>query len=314
MSVVPSVGLLRKLYRDAAQDIEYQSSTFWQVWLQRAFYEDEYMVSCEMPPDDSRRRVDAVVKRYDDRHDTLSAVLWIEFKRPSGNVRQVEFQALDAAKRCIRTNNLESVYVMTTVGVSFRVWTVYEPDLLSLVPFNGGPADATRSQYIDADSYEAEALTRFVETVKAYPPLRRAPIVPSQAPPQSGYQQVGYSQIGYGEDPDMQQEYQSVTGQGGYASGTYSEINPSGASGYMQNPTSSVGEYEQTSSVSDQFVKVQVSRVTHFGRSTEYFFSDINGSQKRTTKDDWRQVTYKGRAAWVSSRRGVTYYTRDRIG
>ncbi|KAG5771364.1 hypothetical protein H9Q72_002053 [Fusarium xylarioides] len=179
MSVVPSVGLLRKLYRDAAQDIEYQSSTFWQVWLQRAFHEDEYMVSCEMPPDDSRRRVDAVVKRYDDRHDTLSAVLWIEFKRPSGNVRQVEFQALDAAKRCISTNKLESVYVITTVGVSFHVWTVYESNLLSLMPFNGGPADATRSQYIDADSYEAEALTRFVETVKAYPPLRCAPIVPS---------------------------------------------------------------------------------------------------------------------------------------
>lgn len=111
----------------------------------------------------------------------------------------------------------------------------------------------------------------------------------------------------------MQQEYQSVTRQGGYASGTYNEINPSGASGYMQNPASSVGEYGQTSSVSDQFVKVQVSRVTHFGRSTEYFFSDVNGSQKRTTKDDWRQVTYKGKVAWISSRRGVTYYTRDRI-
>ncbi|EXL93509.1 hypothetical protein NOF04DRAFT_13803 [Fusarium oxysporum II5] len=314
MSVVPSTGLLRKLYRDAAQDIEYQSSTFWQVWLQRAFHEDEYMISCEMPPDESRRRVDAVVKRYDDRHDTLSAVLWIEFKRPSGSVRQVEFQALDAAKRCIRTSNLESVYVMTTVGVSFRCWTVYGSDLLSLVPFNGGPADATRSQYIDADSYEAETLTRFVETVKAYPPLRRAPIVPSQPLPQSGYQQTGYSQTGYGGYPDTQQGYQAATGQGDYTSGTHGEADASGASYYAQNPASSVGEHGQTSSVSDQFIKVHVSRVAHFGRSTEYFFSDINGSQKRTTKDDWREVTYKGKLAWISSRRGVTYYTRDRIG
>ncbi|EXA30020.1 hypothetical protein FOVG_18555 [Fusarium oxysporum f. sp. pisi HDV247] len=313
MSAVPSAGLLRKLYIDAAQDIEYKSSTFWQIWLQRAFHEDEYMVSCEIPPDESRRRVDAVVKRYDDRHDTLSAVLWIEFKRPSGNVRQVELQALDAAKRCIRASNLESVYVMTTVGVSFRVWTVYESDLQSLVPFHGGPADATRSQYVDVDSYEAEALTRFVETVKAYPPLHRAPIVPSQPLPQSGYRQIEHSQTGYGDYPDIQQGYPSAIGQGGYASGTYSEANPSEGSYYAQNPGSSVQEHEQTSSVGDQFVKVQVNRVTHFGRSTEYLFNDVNGSQRKTTKDDWKEVTYKGKAAWINSRRGVTYYTRDRI-
>ncbi|KAG7428851.1 hypothetical protein Forpi1262_v009371 [Fusarium oxysporum f. sp. raphani] len=293
MSAVPSTGLLRKLYIDAAQDIEYQSSTFWQIWLQRAFHEDEYMVSCEIPPDESRRRVDAVVKRYDDRHDTLSAVLWVEFKRPSGNVRQVEFQALDAAKRCIRANNLESVYVMTTVGVSFRVWTVYESDLQSLVPFHGGPADATRSQYVDADSYEAEALTRFVDTVKSYPPLRRAPIVPSQPLPQNEYQQIGYSQTGYGDIQIYSKDIHLLQDR---ADMQVEHI-----------------EHEQTSSVGDQFVKIQVNRVTHFGRSTEYLFNDVNGSQRKTTKDDWKEVTYKGKAAWINSRRGVTYYTRDRI-
>ncbi|KAF4946517.1 hypothetical protein FGADI_11155 [Fusarium gaditjirri] len=314
MSVVPSTGLLRKLYREAAQDIEYQSSTFWQVWWQRAFHEDEYMITCEVPPDESRRRVDAVVKRYDEMHDTLSAVLCIQFKRPSCSVRQVECEALDVAKRYIRTNDLEYVYVMTTVGVSFCCWTVHRFDLLSLVPFNGGPADAACSRYIDADSYEAETLARFVETVKACPPLRHAPIPPSQPLPQCGYHQTGYSQAGYGGYLDVQQGYQASTWQGGYTRGTYSEASTSGSSYYSQSPASSVAEYGQTSSVSDQFVKVHVSRVAHLRRSTEYFFSDINGSQKRTTKDDWREVTYKGKVAWISSRRGVTYYTRDRIG
>ncbi|KAF4474638.1 hypothetical protein FAGAP_12792 [Fusarium agapanthi] len=218
MSVVPSIGPLRRLYQDASLDIEHRSSRFWQVWLQRTFHEDAYWVLCEMPPDQSLRRVDAVVER---------------------------------------TNDLESVYVMTTVGVSFRVWSVYGSDLSSLVPFQGGQADATQSQYVNADSYEAEVLSRFVETVKAYPPLRRAPVIPTP---------------------------------------------------------STAGGYGQASSAGDQFIKVHVSRVGHFGRLTEYVFSDVNGNQKRSTKDDWREVTYKGKAAWINSRRGITYYARDRIG
>jgi hypothetical protein len=177
MSVVPSTGLLRKLYQDAAQNIEPQPSQFWQAWLQRAFHEEEYAIWCDMPPDESRRRVDAVVDRYDESDDTLSAVLCIEYRMFSASVRQVESQALDAAKRCIRANNLRSVYVLTTVGASFRCWTVYNTETPSLVSFNGGPADANQDQYIDADSYEAEALTRFVDTVKNYPPLRNIPIV-----------------------------------------------------------------------------------------------------------------------------------------
>ncbi|RKL37954.1 hypothetical protein BFJ72_g7414 [Fusarium proliferatum] len=313
MSIVPSIGPLRKLYQDASLDIEHRSSRFWQVWLQRTFHEDAYWVLCEMPPDQSLRRVDAVVERYDASHDTVSAMLWIEFKRPSGSVREVESQALDAAGRCIRTNDLESVYVMTTVGVSFRVWSVYGSDLSSLVPFHGGPADASRSQYVNADSYEAEVLSRFVETVKAYPPLRRAPVVPSQSLLLASHQQTEYSQVDYSGYPAVQQGYGSVATQAGYASGSQSEAGPS-TSYYGQYSTPATGGYGQATSAGDQFIKVQVSRVGHFGRSTEYFFNDINGNQKRTTKDDWREVTYKGKAAWVNSRRGVTYYTRDRIG
>ncbi|KAH7246560.1 hypothetical protein BKA59DRAFT_455597 [Fusarium tricinctum] len=179
MSVVPSTGLLRKLYEDAAQNIESQPSPFWQTWLQRTFHEEEYMVTCDLPRDGSSRRVDTEVNRYDESDDTLSIVLCIELRVFSASVRQVESQALDATKGCIRANNLRSVYVMTTVGASFRCWTVYNTETPSLVSFNGGPADANQDHYIDADSYEAEALTRFVDTVKNYPPLPNAPTIPS---------------------------------------------------------------------------------------------------------------------------------------
>ncbi|KAH6949274.1 hypothetical protein DER45DRAFT_580986 [Fusarium avenaceum] len=314
MSVVPPTGLLRKLYQDAAQNIESQPSPFWQAWLQRAFREENYAVMCDLHPGKSSRRVDTEVIRYDESDDTLSTVLCIELRTFSASVRQVESQALDAARLCIRANNLESVYVMTTIGASFHCWIVYETDLTSLVSFNGGTADATRSKYIDADSYEAEMLTRFLDTVKYYPPLRKAHIVPSQPLPHIGYQQIAYSQARYGRYTDVQQEYRATTGQVQYTSGMYGEAGPSGALYYSQSPASSVGEYGQISSVNDQFVKVHVNRVAHSKRSTEYFFNDFNGIQRKTFKDDWREVTYKGYVAWLTTRRGVTYYTRDRIG
>ncbi|KAM5367181.1 hypothetical protein ACJZ2D_010171 [Fusarium nematophilum] len=187
MSIVPARGILRKLYKEAAQDVKYKSASFWHAWLQRAFNDkDVYHITPGFSPDGSLKTVDEVVQRYDDDHDTLSAMLWVEFKRPSGSVRQVEEQALDAAMRCITQDNLGYVYVMTTVRVSFRAWRVDAQDTAGhrvLKPFHGGLADATRSQYINADSNDAQVLERFVETVKKCPPMRIAVVVPCQPLP-----------------------------------------------------------------------------------------------------------------------------------
>lgn len=305
MSVVPAKGILRKLYREAAQDIEYKSASFWHAWLQRNFNEqDVYHVTPEYSPDGTLRRVDACVLRYDDAHDTLSAILWVEFKRPSGSVGQVESQALDAAVRCISRENLQYVYVMTTVGVSFRAWTVTEEDQV-LEPFHGDLADGTRLQYINADSNDAQILETFVFQVKSYPPLRIAPVVPSQPLPQSGY-----GQSGYGGYAGLQQGYPSTGEQGGYAG----ESSMSGMAYQGQDMAPAIGEYGQTSAaVDDQMVKVHVNRIKHYTRLDEYSFRDANGQVKLTTKDDWRQIMYNGRTAWTTRRRGVSYYTRDTI-
>lgn len=81
-----------------------------------------YSVTSEVSPDGSRRRVDVAVKRYDKHHHTMSALLWVECKRPGGSLREVEKQAVDAAKRCVHADNLSFIYTMNTVGVSFRMW------------------------------------------------------------------------------------------------------------------------------------------------------------------------------------------------
>ncbi|KAJ3545095.1 hypothetical protein NM208_g2680 [Fusarium decemcellulare] len=185
MSIVPPTGLVRKLYEDAAQDVEYRSASFWHGWLQRAFNDQDVYHVSGVSSDDNLRRDDAVIQRYDENNETLSALLWVEFEHPSDSIRTVEAQALDAAQRCIMRDGLEFVYVMTTLGVSFRAWTVTNEDRV-LEPFHGGPADATRSQYIDAGSYEAHVLERFVARVKEHPPLRIAPVVSSRSLPQNG--------------------------------------------------------------------------------------------------------------------------------
>jgi hypothetical protein len=124
MSVVPATGVLRKLLEDASQDIEYKASAFWQIFLQRAFHDDDFIVVCEYSPDESRRRVDIVVKRYDADHHNLTAMIFVEVKRKGGSIKTCEEQALDAALRAIDGYNLQAVYAMTARGLSFRCWIV----------------------------------------------------------------------------------------------------------------------------------------------------------------------------------------------
>jgi hypothetical protein len=180
MSIVKT-GLLRYLYDDARIDIEYKSSEFWQHYLGKEFGDTQlYSVTCEVPPDGSRRRVGMVVKRYDVHHDTMTAILWVEFKQPGGSIQEVEAQALDAAQRYIQTEDSLFIYTMTIVGVSFRVW-FYKKEGSTLIPLHGDPTNADGSQYIDADSEHAWVLPSCIEMVKSELPLRDPPTVPSQS-------------------------------------------------------------------------------------------------------------------------------------
>jgi hypothetical protein len=183
--LLPLKHVLRKLYNDANHDEarnEYISSAFWQVFLQRAFYEDEYIVICEYPPNNSRRRVDIVVRRFVENEDTLSSVVFHEAKGPDGSARTVEDQVLDAATRAMERDQLHGIYAITTIGTGFRAWYVEakeHPFLTSISGPENRPA-ATRAEYIDIDSEEGFELLHAIGVIKSDPPLRKAPVVPSQ--------------------------------------------------------------------------------------------------------------------------------------
>ncbi|OIW33928.1 hypothetical protein CONLIGDRAFT_696651 [Coniochaeta ligniaria NRRL 30616] len=147
--IVPATGIVRKFYDEAIDNqIEYPSSAFWQIWLQRAFFElDTYGIVCEYSADGSRKRTNAIVRRYDAHHDTLSSLTWHEAKRPGVNPKEVE-------KQSPRHD-------------------------LQLVPFSSG--DILVDQYIHADSDDAWIMYDFVGYVKEQVPLGDAPTLPSQA-------------------------------------------------------------------------------------------------------------------------------------
>lgn len=89
----------------------------------------------------------------------MTSLLLVLYKRPGEDLREVEEQAFDAAKRCVQSENLLFIYVMTTVGVSFRVW-VYEKGGDGLAPCHGEATEGDWTQYVDADSERAWVLSR----------------------------------------------------------------------------------------------------------------------------------------------------------
>ncbi|KAF5020170.1 hypothetical protein F66182_7810 [Fusarium sp. NRRL 66182] len=297
MSIVQS-GLLRKHYDDAVHGIEYQSAAFWTVVLNRAFYElDVYSVTPESSPDGTLRRVDLVVKKYDPANNSLSALLWIECKRPGGSVQEVEDQALDAAKRCIQRDGLLWIWAMTTIGVSFRMWYIGAGGL-KLVPMHGLAVEADKSQYVDADSPGASVFLQAIQCIKLGVPLRQAPVVPSQS--------LDLLNTAQGEQ-DMQADYTQagaipfqVQSQYGHE---VAEAGPS--SGYDDDEGVGSG---------DQCIEVKVQKAPHTFSHDEYIFRDNRGKRRSTKKEDWESGMYRGEMVWFFNAKNVSYFSRKRIG
>ncbi|KAK5629114.1 hypothetical protein RRF57_004829 [Xylaria bambusicola] len=268
MSIVPREGVLRKLYQDAVDSIEYKSSAFWQIWLQRAFWEDNFIVVCEFPPDNSLRRVDIVVREYNQDHNTLTSIVYTESKKPNGSRREVEEQAADAARLAIEHDNLAGVYAMTTVGTRFRIWYMSaEAQVLE-------PLDET-DEYIDADSEYASRIWGTIEFIKGEPPLRIAPVLPSQALLAA-------------------QQGPSIAPQGGVED---------------HDDESRTAETEERAPA-----LVHVTKRVHTFGPNEFLFKDSRGKTRTTTKADWTMQTHNGNNVWVYQGSKMTYYTNQQIG
>src|SRR6266699_1147516 len=305
MSVVPSYGFLRKLFDEAVDNIEYKSSAFWQVYLQEAFSDDSnYRVLCEQSPDgSSRRRVDIMVNKYDSNQNTITTLLYVECKRPGGSLKQVEEQVHDAAKMAISMYGLIATYAMTTVGVCFRTWVIRGKDLV-LDPLHGEKTQGDRSQYISADSENASVLTETIRLVKTDPPLRDAPIVPSQTsgdmPMVGSDVAVAGEPLGYGNPAYDAGEWSQGGGAEGWQYPPEEEestwYGDSLAEAGPSQPAETIEDEGGVGGQSDVRVEMvkKLNKVPHMTRANEFVFTNKKGHKHTTTKDDWQKAKFQG--------------------
>lgn len=288
------------LQQAEGHDIEYKSSAFWQLLLQHEFpLSYNYAVLCEQAPDrqDSRKRVDISVVRYDAEHHTFSPSFLLEGKRTGqgkSEIRPLEKQALARAKEAIATQNLMSIYVITTWGVRFRAWIVIAKDL-ALEPMHGGyETIGTLHDYIHVASEDSRELARVFDIIKTKVPLRQPAVVPSQAEPSTAPWPMRTEQGPTAAEP----------GPSNYPMNYSSQI--------MQNATESVDDYDYVAGSSAPMQKdsmeVKVTVVSHTWSKDEWVFTNVRGHRKAVVGDSWKRVRVDGRLAWEYEGTRCTYY------
>lgn len=159
---------IRKYYDDASRNIENSSSAFWFGILRRSFGHSFEINPC-YSPDGSDESVDAAVEKLEGTQEHRIVLLWVECKRQTDTLQDIEEKALEAAVRCLDSQNLASIYAITTMGVRFRMWQVFNHSarLTRLIPWHGTDTKYDESQYVDADSPEAVVFTQAVSEIHA---------------------------------------------------------------------------------------------------------------------------------------------------
>ncbi|KJR82111.1 uncharacterized protein SPSK_03547 [Sporothrix schenckii 1099-18] len=265
--IVPTTGVLSKLYDEAYGNEEYKASAFWQVFLQANFHEDLYFVVCESAPaSNSRRRVDTIIRRYDPDHHTLNSLLFIDSKHSHGSRLEADEQVLGAARLAFESDLLASIYVMTTIGDGIPRRGSYNAD-----------------NYVDAKSHLAVDLWTAISYMKACPPLGEAPVLLSNAPlPNSGIEQYGAYDDGEAADIDDQTNPTDL--------GEPSTENPGGPSTGQEgldNSTILTPRQIMSRMLNKIFVHIRLERHT-FGHDV-VLFRDEKGVTRSSFLRDWHK-------------------------
>ncbi|OTB05542.1 hypothetical protein M426DRAFT_260739 [Hypoxylon sp. CI-4A] len=331
-----AMRVLIKLFRMIeTSTYEYIPSLYWQSQFQYEFpLEKGYAVGCEQPPEPtSRNRMDGIVLRYDDPHDTLSVLILREDKKRKGNYKVVESQALEGAVRAMNEASLDKIYCVTTVGGNFRAWVVESPDA-RLQPLFGPDTQADRNSYqpgllYDVDPNQAAhvhrwrvnpELTRVIDLIKYQFPLRQAPILPSQQLDQgtmgSHYPDVPVNSSSWArthEQPAdqadmMDMEYHREPTEGismtAHAEPSEGSNLPEASSSSLTTPGPSGTQHDSITTVK----VVKVKKIPHRLHPDEYEFTDVRGKQRTTRLDEWDLRQIAGRSVRVYVGRKMEYW------
>ncbi|RMD39717.1 hypothetical protein DV735_g5411, partial [Chaetothyriales sp. CBS 134920] len=153
----------------------------WSYYLNKfPFSGPEWSVAPEQSPDETRRRVDLVIKCLDDKNNNIRVLCFIEAKVHNARLSQaklVEKQAIDACERYVQTYDQVNLYVMTIIGTKARPWT-YERGDSQLAPID--PEDMhsedPRQDYIEMHSSDGNKIASAFERMKTILPVTMAPV------------------------------------------------------------------------------------------------------------------------------------------
>lgn len=209
-------------------------------------------------------------------------------------------------------------------------------DREELVALHGLEGAGNRSQYIDADSDGAYELNRAINLAKAAPPLRVAPVIPSQS--------LADLEDTLNDFEELQEEYapaeeETATAQkehdlveedmGGNAAGEGGwGIGDAGGGPTMEGMV--YGDYRSSAPEEDAeagpsgtstgrddcgFMVVKVSRVPHSHSPDEYVFKDRKGRKVSTRKDEWTLgFRSEGQPIWTYQGKKMAYVSERKIG
>ncbi|KAM3429628.1 hypothetical protein MY4824_008150 [Beauveria thailandica] len=171
----------------AARGYEPYSIRFWNPLFNQDFlFADKWIVAPEQLVQlDSRRgrgRVDTVVEHFHPVRKTHAIMMIHEAKREKENAKDLEHQVKEYGEAILTGRMLGQLYVITTIGTTFRTWHMNHSNK-SLDPLFGGQG-GTSKEYIDASTQEGGIrYQEFVMAVKAAAHSPQAPTLPSTAGP-----------------------------------------------------------------------------------------------------------------------------------
>ncbi|OCL10333.1 hypothetical protein AOQ84DRAFT_219697 [Glonium stellatum] len=177
MTLITNV-YLKKLWEDAQANpsSEHHSISFWNYLLSKVVFASEgFIVDHQKPPslDDPNRKIDIVVKYFEDPDFKIKMLCFHEAKKPKAtkyDIEIVESQAIDACETYCKGEGKDFIYAMTTIGTAARQWRYESGGFEPLF----GPGDlADRSAYIEASSPDASQIRAGFEYMKKFPPSLR---------------------------------------------------------------------------------------------------------------------------------------------
>ncbi|CAM6003155.1 unnamed protein product [Sphagnum balticum] len=206
------------LWRDAQSRPEHGATRFWEHKLQIWFPASEgWVVSSQQPPtgeNSDRRRVESLIEILHPATNSMQKLLIYEAKRSQVGVAKVdelEMQAYSACQLALQQDNRSSMYALTTIGTSARIWIAdSSPYLNAFIPPSDAISDA--NSYIEANSTDGH----YIEEAIAYMKLHNLfPVAKTQV----------LRSLGTPEPPDVTSIDQS--GEGSYPVARGSIDNPS---------------------------------------------------------------------------------------